>query len=225
MPHTTPLQCLFLLINCAGIGIGTGPGVIQDHYSPTLGRHRSNPIFNGHIGINSSSHQPQFDTGSKPFIKPMQVIAAVGCPLAFIPLILDRTNIEHLSPQGQSSPVFSHKQNGSVQMQSKDMGPRFSKKGKLNVDEVLGLFLRWWEDCCHVLPLHLILSKHLTVAWPGCMLPVIVLTLVFTPVDQPEASAVIHPKQKSAKAAATDDDDATKCPRFLNGTGKYLHVG
>ncbi|XP_077479684.1 eukaryotic translation initiation factor 4 gamma 2a [Stigmatopora argus] len=92
-----------------GIGIGTGPGVIQDHYSPTLGRHRSNPIFNGHIGMNNSSHQSQFDTGNKPFIKPMQ---------------------------GQSSPVFSHKQNGSVQMQSKDMGPRFSKKGKLNVDEI-----------------------------------------------------------------------------------------
>ncbi|XP_061609638.1 eukaryotic translation initiation factor 4 gamma 2-like isoform X3 [Phyllopteryx taeniolatus] len=55
-----------------GIGIGTGPGVIQDHYSPTLGRHRSNPIFNGHIGINSL-HQPPFDTGSKPFIKPMQI--------------------------------------------------------------------------------------------------------------------------------------------------------
>ncbi|XP_051919598.1 eukaryotic translation initiation factor 4 gamma 2a isoform X1 [Hippocampus zosterae] len=119
-----------------GIGIGTGPGVIQDHYSPTLGRHRSNPIFNGHSGINSSSHQPQFDPGSKPFIKPMQVIAAVGCPLAYILLILDRTNIQHFSPQGQSSPVFSHKQNGSVQMQSKDMGPRFSKKGKLNVDEI-----------------------------------------------------------------------------------------
>nr|XP_061819394.1 eukaryotic translation initiation factor 4 gamma 2-like [Nerophis lumbriciformis] len=91
-----------------GIGIGTGPGVIQDHYSPTMGRHRSNP-FNGHIAISNGSHQPQFDAGSKPYVKPMQ---------------------------GQGSPVFSHKQNGSVQMQSKDMGPRFSKKGKLNADEI-----------------------------------------------------------------------------------------
>ncbi|XP_070770437.1 eukaryotic translation initiation factor 4 gamma 2a [Enoplosus armatus] len=92
-----------------GSGIGTGPGVIQDHYSPTMGRHRSNPIYNGHIGNGSSSHQPQFEAGSKPFIKPNQ---------------------------GQNSPVFNHKQNHSVQMQSKDMAPRFSKKGKLNAEEI-----------------------------------------------------------------------------------------
>ncbi|XP_022058239.2 eukaryotic translation initiation factor 4 gamma 2a, partial [Acanthochromis polyacanthus] len=92
-----------------GSGIGTGPGVIQDHYSPTMGRHRANPIFNGHIGNNNGSHQPQFETGSKPYAKPNQ---------------------------GQHSPVFNHKQNHSVQMQSKDMAPRFSKKGKLNADEI-----------------------------------------------------------------------------------------
>ncbi|XP_015808554.3 eukaryotic translation initiation factor 4 gamma 2a [Nothobranchius furzeri] len=92
-----------------GIGIGTGPGVIQDHYSPTMGRHRTSPLFNGHIGNGNGSHQPQFETGGKPFIKPNQ---------------------------GQNSPVFSHKQNHSVQMQSKDMAPRFSKKGKLNADEI-----------------------------------------------------------------------------------------
>ncbi|XP_061599039.1 eukaryotic translation initiation factor 4 gamma 2a [Cololabis saira] len=90
-----------------GIGIGTGPGVIQDHYSPTMGRHRANPLFNGHNG--NGSHQPQFEAGGKPFNKPNQ---------------------------GQNSPVFSHKQNHSVQMQSKDMGPRFGKKGKLNADEI-----------------------------------------------------------------------------------------
>uniref|UniRef100_A0A665UXY8 Eukaryotic translation initiation factor 4 gamma 2 n=2 Tax=Echeneis naucrates TaxID=173247 RepID=A0A665UXY8_ECHNA len=56
-----------------GCGIGTGPGVIQDHYSPTMGRHRINPLFNGHIGNGSSSHQPQFETGNKLFIKPNQV--------------------------------------------------------------------------------------------------------------------------------------------------------
>ncbi|XP_038556976.1 eukaryotic translation initiation factor 4 gamma 2-like [Micropterus salmoides] len=92
-----------------GSGIGTGPGVIQDHYSPTMGRHRSNPIYNGHIGNGNSSHQSQFEAGSKQFIKPNQ---------------------------GQSSPVFNHKQSHSVQMQSKDMAPRFSKKGKLNAEEI-----------------------------------------------------------------------------------------
>uniref|UniRef100_A0A3Q1IYK1 Eukaryotic translation initiation factor 4 gamma 2 n=2 Tax=Anabas testudineus TaxID=64144 RepID=A0A3Q1IYK1_ANATE len=92
-----------------GSGIGTGPGVIQDHYSPTMGRHRTNPLFNGHVGNGNISHQPQFEGGSKPFLKPNQ---------------------------GQSSPVFNHKQNHSGQMQSKDMAPRFSKKGKLNADEI-----------------------------------------------------------------------------------------
>ncbi|XP_029353471.1 eukaryotic translation initiation factor 4 gamma 2a [Echeneis naucrates] len=92
-----------------GCGIGTGPGVIQDHYSPTMGRHRINPLFNGHIGNGSSSHQPQFETGNKLFIKPNQ---------------------------GQHSPVFNHKQIHSGQVQSKDMSSRFGKKGKLNADEI-----------------------------------------------------------------------------------------
>uniref|UniRef100_A0A4W6G5X7 Eukaryotic translation initiation factor 4 gamma 2 n=1 Tax=Lates calcarifer TaxID=8187 RepID=A0A4W6G5X7_LATCA len=96
-------------IGGAGISIGTGPGVIQDHYSPTMGRHRTNPLFNGHIGNGNGSHQPQFEAGNKPFIKPNQ---------------------------GQKSPVFNHKQNHSGQMQSKDMASRFGKKGKLNADEI-----------------------------------------------------------------------------------------
>ncbi|XP_051553023.1 eukaryotic translation initiation factor 4 gamma 2-like isoform X2 [Myxocyprinus asiaticus] len=40
-----------------GIGIGTGPGVIQDRYSPTMGR-RTNPIFNGHGGHMAPAPQP-----------------------------------------------------------------------------------------------------------------------------------------------------------------------
>uniref|UniRef100_A0A3Q0QQG5 Eukaryotic translation initiation factor 4 gamma 2 n=1 Tax=Amphilophus citrinellus TaxID=61819 RepID=A0A3Q0QQG5_AMPCI len=87
---------------------GIGPGVIQDHYSPTMGRHRSSPLFNGHSGNSNGSHQP-FEAESKPFIKPNQ---------------------------GRNSPVFNNKQNHSVQMQSKDMAPRFSKKGKVNADEI-----------------------------------------------------------------------------------------
>lgn len=57
----------------AGIGIGTGPGVIQDRFSPTLGRHRTNPLFNGHSGHMTSQPQSQFDLGMKPFIKSNQV--------------------------------------------------------------------------------------------------------------------------------------------------------
>uniref|UniRef100_A0A8C7MC35 Eukaryotic translation initiation factor 4, gamma 2b n=1 Tax=Oncorhynchus kisutch TaxID=8019 RepID=A0A8C7MC35_ONCKI len=91
-----------------GGGIGTGPGVIQDRFSPTLGRHRSNPLFNvnGHNGHNTAP-QPQspFEIGAnKSFIKSNQ-------------------NQNHQSQQQQ------------VQS-NKDMPPRFSKKGQLNLEEI-----------------------------------------------------------------------------------------
>uniref|UniRef100_A0A6Q2XDX9 Eukaryotic translation initiation factor 4 gamma 2 n=1 Tax=Esox lucius TaxID=8010 RepID=A0A6Q2XDX9_ESOLU len=60
-----------------GGGIGTGPGVIQDRFSPTLGRHRSNPLFNvnGHGGHNAAPPpQSPFEMGAgKPFIKSNQI--------------------------------------------------------------------------------------------------------------------------------------------------------
>uniref|UniRef100_A0AAR2JMD9 MI domain-containing protein n=1 Tax=Pygocentrus nattereri TaxID=42514 RepID=A0AAR2JMD9_PYGNA len=86
-----------------GSGIGTGPGVIQDRYSPTMGRHRVNPLFNGHGGHMAPASQSQFD---KPFMKPNQ-----GQNLLF---------------QNQTQ----------QQAQSKDMPPRFTKKGQLNADEI-----------------------------------------------------------------------------------------
>lgn len=67
------LFLIFVDLLWTGSGIGTGPGVIQDHYSPTMGRHRTIPLYNGHIGNGNSSHQPQYETGSKPYIKPNQV--------------------------------------------------------------------------------------------------------------------------------------------------------
>uniref|UniRef100_A0A3Q3JGC8 Eukaryotic translation initiation factor 4 gamma 2 n=1 Tax=Monopterus albus TaxID=43700 RepID=A0A3Q3JGC8_MONAL len=57
-----------------GSGIGTGPGVIQDRYSPTMGRHRTNPLFNGHCGHIAPQPQSQFDMGPKSFVKSNQVI-------------------------------------------------------------------------------------------------------------------------------------------------------
>uniref|UniRef100_A0A672Q205 Eukaryotic translation initiation factor 4 gamma 2 n=1 Tax=Sinocyclocheilus grahami TaxID=75366 RepID=A0A672Q205_SINGR len=56
-----------------GSCIGTGPGVIQDRFSPTLGRHRTNPLFNGHSAHMASQPQSQFDLGMKPFIKSNQI--------------------------------------------------------------------------------------------------------------------------------------------------------
>uniref|UniRef100_A0A673YRP5 Eukaryotic translation initiation factor 4 gamma 2 n=1 Tax=Salmo trutta TaxID=8032 RepID=A0A673YRP5_SALTR len=56
-----------------GSGIGTGPGVIQDRYSPTMGRHRTNPLFNGHSGHTAPATQSQFEMGGKPFIKSNQI--------------------------------------------------------------------------------------------------------------------------------------------------------
>ncbi|XP_060733730.1 eukaryotic translation initiation factor 4 gamma 2b [Tachysurus vachellii] len=52
-----------------GSGIGTGPGVIQDRFSPTLGRHRTNPLFNGHMAFAQPS---QFDLAINPFMKSNQ---------------------------------------------------------------------------------------------------------------------------------------------------------
>lgn len=43
-----------------GSGIGTGPGVIQDRFSPTMGCHHSNPPFNGHGGHIMPPTQSQF---------------------------------------------------------------------------------------------------------------------------------------------------------------------
>lgn len=58
----------------SGSGIGTGPGVIQDRYSPTMGRHRTNPLFNGHSGHIAPPPQSQFDMGPKSFVKSNQVV-------------------------------------------------------------------------------------------------------------------------------------------------------
>uniref|UniRef100_A0A8C9XBC0 Eukaryotic translation initiation factor 4 gamma 2 n=1 Tax=Sander lucioperca TaxID=283035 RepID=A0A8C9XBC0_SANLU len=77
-----------------GSGIGTGPGVIQDHYSPTMGRHRTNPLYNGHIGNGNGSHQPQFEAGSKPYIKPNQI--SLRPAQSFI---LSKKQIPKLQPQ------------------------------------------------------------------------------------------------------------------------------
>ncbi|KAM6308962.1 eukaryotic translation initiation factor 4 gamma 2 [Aegotheles albertisi] len=52
-----------------GSGIGTGPGVIQDRFSPTMGRHRSNQLFNGHGGHLMPSAQSQFGELGKSFLK------------------------------------------------------------------------------------------------------------------------------------------------------------
>ncbi|KAM4723192.1 LOW QUALITY PROTEIN: eukaryotic translation initiation factor 4 gamma 2 [Rhinophrynus dorsalis] len=90
-----------------GSGIGTGPGVIQDRFSPTMGRHRSNPLFNGHGGNLIPPVQSQFgEIGSKPFMK----------------------------SQGQGQ-LYQSQGLLSQQGQSKDMPPRFIKKG-LNADEI-----------------------------------------------------------------------------------------
>ncbi|XP_027555803.1 eukaryotic translation initiation factor 4 gamma 2 isoform X2 [Pipra filicauda] len=52
-----------------GSGIGTGPGVIQDRFSPTMGRHRTNQLFNGHGGHLMPSAQSQFGDLGKSFLK------------------------------------------------------------------------------------------------------------------------------------------------------------
>ncbi|XP_051726041.1 eukaryotic translation initiation factor 4 gamma 2b isoform X2 [Ctenopharyngodon idella] len=77
-----------------GIGIGTGPGVIQDRFSPTLGRHRTNPLFNGHSGHMTSQPQSQFDLGMKPFIKSNQI--SLRPAQSFL---LNKNQVPKLQPQ------------------------------------------------------------------------------------------------------------------------------
>uniref|UniRef100_A0A8C7QWL8 Eukaryotic translation initiation factor 4 gamma 2 n=1 Tax=Oncorhynchus mykiss TaxID=8022 RepID=A0A8C7QWL8_ONCMY len=81
-----------------GGGIGTGPGVIQDRFSPTMGRHRSNPLYNGN-GHNSHNTAPQpqsqFEMGSnKPFIKSNQI--SLRPAQSFL---LNKNQVPKLQPQ------------------------------------------------------------------------------------------------------------------------------
>lgn len=62
-------KTVIYLLADPGSGIGTGPGVIQDRFSPTMGRHRSNQLFNGHGGHLMPSAQSQFGDLGKSFLK------------------------------------------------------------------------------------------------------------------------------------------------------------
>uniref|UniRef100_UPI00398EB91B eukaryotic translation initiation factor 4 gamma 2-like isoform X1 n=1 Tax=Pristiophorus japonicus TaxID=55135 RepID=UPI00398EB91B len=76
-----------------GSGIGTGPGVIQDRFSPTMGRHRSNQLFNGHGG--HVVPQLQFgEMGSKSFLKSNQI--SLRPAQSFL---LNKTLVHKLQPQ------------------------------------------------------------------------------------------------------------------------------
>lgn len=65
----TRIKTVICLLANPGSGIGTGPGVIQDRFSPTMGRHRSNQLFNGHGGHLMPSAQSQFGDLGKSFLK------------------------------------------------------------------------------------------------------------------------------------------------------------
>eukprot|EP00069_Balaena_mysticetus_P020052 bmy_12485T0 len=52
-----------------GSRVGTGPGVIQDRFSPTLGHHRSTQLFNGHGGHIMPPTQSQFGEMGGKFMK------------------------------------------------------------------------------------------------------------------------------------------------------------
>ena len=93
-----------------GSVIGTGPGVIQDRFSPTMGRHRSNQLFNGHGGHIMPPTQSQFGEMGGKFMKSQGL-----------------SQLSHNQSQGLLS---------QLQGQSKGMPPLFSKKGQLNADEI-----------------------------------------------------------------------------------------
>uniref|UniRef100_A0A8C1KQZ2 Eukaryotic translation initiation factor 4 gamma 2 n=1 Tax=Cyprinus carpio TaxID=7962 RepID=A0A8C1KQZ2_CYPCA len=96
-------------------GIGTGPGVIQDRYSPTMGR-RTNPLFNGHGGhvapapqpfmksnqVNSQTHSSQQQAQSKdmpPRFKKGQLNADEISLRPAQSFILNKNQMPKLQPQ------------------------------------------------------------------------------------------------------------------------------
>ncbi|TKC46508.1 hypothetical protein EI555_002560 [Monodon monoceros] len=93
-----------------GSRIGTGPGVIQDRFSPTMGRHRSDQLFSGHGGHIIPPTQSQFGEMGGRFMKSQGL-----------------SQLYHNQSQGILS---------QLQGQLKDMPPQFPKKGQLNADEI-----------------------------------------------------------------------------------------
>uniref|UniRef100_A0A8C7Z2X2 Eukaryotic translation initiation factor 4, gamma 2b n=1 Tax=Oryzias sinensis TaxID=183150 RepID=A0A8C7Z2X2_9TELE len=77
-----------------GSGIGTGPGVIQDRFSPTMGRHRTNPLFNGHNSHIAPPPPSQFDMGPKSFVKSSQI--SLRPAQSFL---LNKNQVPKLQPQ------------------------------------------------------------------------------------------------------------------------------
>uniref|UniRef100_A0A3B4B591 Eukaryotic translation initiation factor 4 gamma 2 n=1 Tax=Periophthalmus magnuspinnatus TaxID=409849 RepID=A0A3B4B591_9GOBI len=75
-----------------GSGIGTGPGVIQDRYSPTMGRHRTNPLFNGHSMV--PPPQNQYELSNKSFTKTNQI--SLRPAQSFL---LNKNQVPKLQPQ------------------------------------------------------------------------------------------------------------------------------
>lgn len=137
-----PLTVLPLCRFLSGSGIGTGPGVIQDRYSPTMGRHRTNPLFNGHGAHIAPPPQSQFDIGPKSFVKSNQVSSAhIPASVSWFPTVTPDSRVLFCflpSRQVQNQHFLSQNQShlAQQQVQSKDLPPRFSKKGQLNADEV-----------------------------------------------------------------------------------------
>uniref|UniRef100_A0A8C7E350 Eukaryotic translation initiation factor 4 gamma 2 n=1 Tax=Naja naja TaxID=35670 RepID=A0A8C7E350_NAJNA len=76
-----------------GSGIGTGPGVIQDRFSPTMGRHRSNQLFNGHGGHLMAPVQSHFGELGKSFLKNPISLRPAQC------FVVNKNQVPKLQPQ------------------------------------------------------------------------------------------------------------------------------
>lgn len=102
-----------------------------------MGRHRTNPLFNGHSGHIAPPPQSQFDMGPKSFVKSNQVILLTPIEEAPQSLVSQPSPVG-VTPQVQNQHFLNQNQNhlAQQQVQSKDMPPRFSKKGQINADEV-----------------------------------------------------------------------------------------
>lgn len=112
-----------------------------------MGRHRTNPLFNGHGGHIAPPPQSQFDMGPKSFVKSNQVNQPMNDEQCFS--TYPEVRVPKTDPlcscdfcQVQNQHFLNQNQNhmAQQQVQSKDMPPRFSKKGQLNADEVIDVY-------------------------------------------------------------------------------------
>ena len=181
-----------------------------------MGRHRTNPLYNGHIGNGNGSHQPQFEAGNKPFIKPNQVHATLSM-LGFCYTVNLHIANAHVLKSHRGRVHRSSTTNRTTQGRCSLRKCLHDSARKEN-----SMLMRYKIFSSSGDSFSILSCGFFTFVFrcAATFERVIVITLVFLLPDQSEASTVLHLEQKTtAKDAATHDHDPPKYPRFTARTG------